>query len=185
MDWLTPPVTAENDAELIRRLRRRNTEAMGELYERYGKLLFTLILNIVGNREVAEDLLTETLLMASNRIQSFETDSIPVGSWLLVLARNHALKFRAEMGADGGNVETRSKLEAPGLFPSKASTEADFLGTEAARKSFIQLPEEDRLILELAWFEGLTIDEIALRLARPVEDVMDSARESLALLREC
>jgi RNA polymerase sigma-70 factor, ECF subfamily len=185
VDWFSPPVATENDAELIRRLRHRNTEAMGELYQRYGKLLFTLILNIVGDRELAEDLLAETLLMASNRIQNFETNSISVGPWLLILARNHALNFREESGMEGGNAQSRHSLESPSLYASTNSTRGDFLATDAARKCFILLPEEDRLILELAWFEGMTMDEIALRLARPVEDVADSALEALARLREC
>jgi RNA polymerase sigma-70 factor (ECF subfamily) len=185
VDWFSPQVAAENDAELICRLRHRNTEAMGELYNRYGKLLFTLILNIIGNRELAEDLLAETLLMASNQIQRFQNDSIALGPWLLILARNHALKFRAETGADGGNVQSRSKLEAPSLYSCGDSTCSNSLASDAARKSFLRLPDEDRLILELAWFEGMTIDEIALQLARPVEDVADSARGALARLREC
>jgi RNA polymerase sigma-70 factor, ECF subfamily len=185
VDWFSPPVATENDAELIRRLRHRNTEAMGELYQRYGKLLFTLILNIVGDRELAEDLLAETLLMASNRIQNFETNSISVGPWLLILARNHALNFREESGMEGGNAQSRHSLESPALYASANFTRGDFLATDAARKCFILLPEEDRLILELAWFEGMTMDEIALRLARPVEDVADSALEALARLREC
>lgn len=174
MDWSSSPVTVENDAELIRRLRRRNTEGICELYERYGKLLFTLILNIVGDRVLAEDLLLETLLKASNRVHEFTTDSISITGWLLILARNHALEFR------NGNSQHLNKLEAPSIhsMPSPG-----FEQTEAVIDLFKNLEAEDRLILELAWFEGITFEEIALRLERPTEDVIASAVAALNRLR--
>jgi RNA polymerase sigma-70 factor, ECF subfamily len=179
VDWSSSPVTAENETELVRRLRHGNTEGMCELYERYGKLLFALIVNIVGDRLVAEDLLLESLLKASNRVHEFSTDSISATSWLLILARNHALEFR------NGDSQNRKMLEAPSMHSMRSADREISFKTEAAIDVFKTLEPEDRLILELAWFEGMTFDEIALRLERPTEDVVASALAALDRLRAC
>lgn len=184
MDWFCSPIAIEDDAELIGRLRRRDPEAAGELYERYGRLLYALILNIVGEPELAEELLAEALLKASNLIHTVDSNRFAVGSWLLVLARNHALNFRDDtQSAAETDARNRRHLETPALFLSGARTEGSFLGSESARRAFLNLPGRDRVILELAWFEAMTFEQIALRVDVPAPEVIASAEASLSRIR--
>ena len=65
-------LSLQNDSDLIQRLKRREAEAMGELYDRFGKVAFAVIVRIVRNASVAEDLVQETFLKVWNRIEGFD-----------------------------------------------------------------------------------------------------------------
>lgn len=183
MDLFLSQVTAANDPELIARLRRHDPAAAGEVYERYGKLLFSLILNIVGDRDDAEALLTEVLLKASNKLNDFEDNDFAFGPWLLVLARNHALEFRGGTRCLTSRDLPWESLETAVVY-QQGSTSDDFLGTPAEQKGFIALPEVNRLVLELAWFEGMTLEEIASRVNASVSETLGIAEDSLEKVRE-
>ncbi len=184
MDWLSSPIATESDPELVARLRHRDPAGAGELYERYGKLLFGLILNILGDRQDAEDLLAETFLKASNQVHSFDTNHIAIGSWLVILARNHALEFRNATQGGGSDPRNVSGLEATQLYSLRDEKRTDFLKDAGAQKAFTNFPEKDRVILELAWFEGMTFDEIAMRIGLNLDEVVASAKASLDRIRE-
>src|ERR1700689_1226401 len=72
----------EGDAELVKRLQRRDPLALAELYDRYGRLVYALILRVVRDNGIAEDLVQETFLRVWNRIQGFEAEKGALGPWL-------------------------------------------------------------------------------------------------------
>ena len=73
----------KDDADLVRRLKAREPHAMAELYDRYGRLAYSLIYRVVRNVGTAEDLVQETFLRVWNRIQSFDQDRGALGPWIL------------------------------------------------------------------------------------------------------
>src|SRR5262249_7819060 len=89
--WLG--VVMEGDAELITRLQRRDPQALAELYDRYGRLAYSLILRVVRDVGVAEDLVQETFLRIWNRVQGFDAEKGSVGPWLMAVARNRAIDY--------------------------------------------------------------------------------------------
>src|SRR5260370_7106398 len=88
----------EDDRSLAVRLKRREPAVMGELYDRYGKVAFSLIYRIVRDVGVAEDLVQETFLRVWNRAQGFDAGRGALGPWLLAVARNPAIDYIRSSG---------------------------------------------------------------------------------------
>ena len=84
-------LSGQHDEDLARRLQRREPEAMKDLYDRYGKLAYSVVLAVVRDAATAEDLVQETFLRVWNRIQAFEPGRGALGPWLLAIARNRAI----------------------------------------------------------------------------------------------
>jgi len=78
------------DSELARRLQRREPQAMADLYDRFGRLAYSLIFSVVRDTGVAEDLVQETFLRVWNRVGGFDPDRGALGPWLLAIARLRA-----------------------------------------------------------------------------------------------
>src|SRR2546425_128142 len=77
----------KDDAGLARRLKNRDQHAMSDLYDRYGRLAYSLIFRIVRNTAIAEDLVQETFLRVWNRVHSFDSEKGALGPWILTVAR--------------------------------------------------------------------------------------------------
>ncbi|HZT38289.1 MAG TPA: sigma factor, partial [Bryobacteraceae bacterium] len=75
-------LSGENDEDLARRLRDRDPRAMTELYDRFGRLAWSVIANIVRDSAIAEDLVQETFLRAWTRIRAFDVARGAIGPWL-------------------------------------------------------------------------------------------------------
>src|SRR5579862_10049881 len=95
--WLAIHV-AGSDAELIARLQRHDPQALAELYDRYGRLAYSLILRVVRDTGIAEDLVQETFLRVWNRAQGFDAERGALGPWLLAVARNRAIDYLRSAG---------------------------------------------------------------------------------------
>src|SRR5947209_17849419 len=83
----------KDDAALAARLKDRDTRAMSDLYDRYGRLAYSVIFRIVRNGAAAEDLVQETFLRVWNRVQSFDAEKGALGHWVLTVARNRAIDY--------------------------------------------------------------------------------------------
>src|SRR5579863_1438225 len=82
-----------DDRDLASRLKRHEPEALAELYDRYGRLAYSLIYRVVHDVGVAEDLVQETFLRVWNRSQGFDVERGALGPWLLAVARNRAIDY--------------------------------------------------------------------------------------------
>ncbi len=175
----------EDDRNLAERLKRREPAVMGELYDRYGKLAFSLIYRIVRDIGVAEDLVQETFLRVWNRSQGFDAERGALGPWLLAVARNRAIDY---VRSSGGKM-TRGSLELeaaehPAVF---VNFEAEVLSQDRARRvrgALGRLNENQRHVIELAYFEGLSQSEMAERMGQPLGTVKTWVRTALKNLRD-
>ncbi len=187
MDFLilSALLSLQDDSDLIQRLKRREAEAMGELYDRFGKIAFAVIVRIVRNSAVAEDLLQETFLKVWNRIEGFDDARSSLGPWVLTIARNRAIDYlRSTDSRMAQNSCDLEKLERPRFF---TDFEANYLSDDrirTIRQAFTKLSENQRKVLELAYFEGLSQSEMAARLAEPLGTVKTWVRTALQLLRQ-
>jgi RNA polymerase sigma-70 factor (ECF subfamily) len=174
----------EGDHDLVRRLQRRDAHAMTELYDRYGRLIYSLILRVVRDGAIAEDLVQETFLRVWNRVQAFDSEKGALGPWLLAVARNRALDY---LRSAGGRMRNQLELEEsdhPALF---TDLEKQILNSDRVRRvklALEQLSENQRSVIELAYFEGLSQTEIAARLGQPLGTVKTWSRAALKALRE-
>jgi RNA polymerase sigma-70 factor (ECF subfamily) len=175
----------EDDRNLAERLKRREPSVMGELYDRYGKLVFSLIYRIVRDIGVAEDLVQETFLRVWNRAQGFDAERGALGPWLLAVARNRAIDYVRSAGGkmSRGALELEA-AEHPSVF---VSFEAQVLSQDRARRvrgALGRLNENQRHVIELAYFEGLSQSEMAERMGQPLGTVKTWVRSALKNLRE-
>jgi RNA polymerase sigma-70 factor, ECF subfamily len=177
-------VFAEGDAELVRRLQKRDPQALGELYDKYGRLAFSLIYRIVRDVGTAEDLVQETFLRVWNRSQGFDGDRGALGGWLLAVARNRAIDYLRSAGGKMRNAVELEETEHPSLYMDLEKEVLNSDRTRHLREAMEKLTPNQRSAIELAYFEGLSQTEIAERLGQPLGTVKTWVRMALKNLRE-
>ena len=188
MMFLLPLVAAvlmKDDPELAKRLKARDPQAMADLYDRYGRLAYALIFRIVRNESVGEDLVQETFMRVWNRVHAFDHEKGALGPWVLAVARNRAIDYlRSVEGRMTQSAFELEKLEQPGLFVDMENSLLNMDRVRALRGAFQKLSPNQRLVLELAYYEGLSQTEMADRLKQPLGTVKTWVRTALKLLRE-
>jgi len=174
-----------DDADLVRRLKVREPKAMNDLYDRYGRLMYSLILRIVRNPSTAEDLVQETFLRIWNRVQSFDAERGALGAWVLTVARNRAIDYlRSTDGRMQAGAMELDQLERPGLFAKLDSAALAIDRVRRLKSAFEKLTPTQRQVLELAYYEGMSQTEIAERLKQPLGTVKTWTRSALKILRD-
>src|ERR1044071_7652203 len=176
--------TAGRDADLIVRLQRRDAQALADLYDRYGRVTYALILRVVRDSGIAEDLVQETFLRVWNRVHGFDAQKGSIGPWLLAVARNRAIDYLRSAGGRERNALEFEETGHPALYNDM---ERDILLAEKARKvkaAMDKLSPNQRQVIELAYFEGLSQTEMAERMCQPLGTVKTWARTALKNLRD-
>jgi len=172
------------DEELARRLQKREERAMADLYDRYGRLAWSVIVAIVRDTSLAEDLVQETFLRVWNRIQFFEPGRGALGPWLLAIARNRAIDHMRSVGSrmNRGSVEL-DIASHPSLF---VDMERELVNKDHGRligEALKKLSANQQRVIELAYYEGLSQTEMAERMGQPLGTVKTWVRSALAILR--
>ena len=167
---------AELDAELVARMANGDRAAMSELYARHSSVLLGLAVRIVKDRREAEDLLHDVFLEAWRAAKSFDPKRGRVRTWLAIRMRSRALdqqkSARVSRNAGDAGLET--------LVDDGASASPDHA---RVRTALADLGPEQRRVLELAYFEGLSCTEIAEKIAIPVGTVKSRLAAGLERLR--
>jgi RNA polymerase sigma-70 factor, ECF subfamily len=172
------------ESSLIARLQRRDPQALAELYDRYGRLAYSLVLRVVRNEAIAEDLVQETFLRVWNRIKSVDAEKGAIGPWLLAIARHCAIDYlRSSAGRPRNSVE----LDEAGHAPLYSEMEAGILQSDQVRRvreAMDKLAPNHRTVMELAYFEGLSQSEMANRMGQPLGTIKTWVRTALQSLRD-
>ena len=174
-----------DDADLVRRLKAREPRAMNDLYDRYGRLAYSLICRIVRNPSTAEDLVQETFLRVWNRVQSFDAERGALGAWVLTVARTRAIDHLRSVDGrmEAGAIEL-DHLERPGLFAKLDSAALAMDRVRRLKSAFEKLTPAQRQVIELAYYEGMSQTEMAERLKQPLGTVKTWTRSALKILRD-
>ena len=169
------------DASLIERLVARDTAALGELYDRYGRLALSVAWRVLGEQQPAEDVVQDVFLAIWRSASTFRPERGSVRGWLLTSVRNRAVdRLRRARGLVGID-EFEPILEAPNS-DLWAAVNAQELA-ERVRRALAELPTEQRQVIELAYWGGLSQVEIADRVGAPLGTIKGRARLALAKLR--
>ncbi len=171
-----PAEDAEYDADLVARMADGDRKAMSELYARHSSILLGLAVRIVRDRREAEDLLHDVFLEAWRAAKTFDPKRGRVRTWLAIRMRSRALDLqksaRVSRNAGDAGLET--------LVDDGASASPDHARVRAA---LAELGPDQRRVLELAYFEGLSCTEIAEKIAIPVGTVKSRLAAGLDRLR--
>lgn len=170
------------DEALVQGMAAGQREALGQLYDRYAGLLFAAGQRILKNPKEAEDLLHDVFLEAWKTAQGYDPDRGSVRAWLLIRLRCRALDRCRAAHLLRRRTSDLLEEEGPALDHGQ---EDPALGPDRAlvRQALLALPTEQRQVLELGYFEGLTSTEIAARIQVPVGTVKSRVATALTKLR--
>lgn len=174
-----------DDSELVARLKRRDPDAMALLYDRYGRIMYSLILRVVRNEPVAEDLVQESFLRIWNRVHGFDQERGALGPWILAVARNRAIDYlRSIQGRDLESPLELERIENPALYSDLQSKILNLDRVKRLKEAFEKLTPNQRTVIELAYYEGLSQVEMSEHLKQPLGTVKTWVRTALKVLRE-
>lgn len=176
------PTAAATDVELVERMARGDRAALGSLYERHAARLAALAQHMLGRSAEAEDLLHDVFLEAWRHAGDYSEVRGSVLAWLCVRTRSRAIDRRRatppNVGIDALE-ERSSPLEDLVMGELERSPERERL-----RSALTAMSREEREVLALGYFEGLSSSEIAARTRVPIGTVKSRTRAALAKLRE-
>ncbi len=182
---LAAVLDGQDESDLIGRLQRRDPQALAELYDRYGRITYGLIHRVVRNAAAAEDLVQETFLRIWNRVHGFNPEKGTLGPWVLTVARNRAIDYlRSVDGRMAQSAFEIEKMEQPSLFIDFENEIMNMDRVKLLKEAFQKLTPNQREVLELAYYEGLSQTEMAERLKQPLGTVKTWVRTALKVLRE-
>lgn len=174
-----------SDDELLAAVARREQWALAELYDRYATVLYTLAFRILGSASPAQDVVQEAFLTAWRKAELYSQKRGNVRTWLIVLCRNLAIDhYRAKMRKVSRHVELDTVGEIL-IEHDQSPAEAAVAREEGRllRQALEQLPGEQREVIELAYFRGLSQSEIAEETKTPLGTVKTRTRQALMKLR--
>jgi RNA polymerase sigma-70 factor (ECF subfamily) len=178
-------VQQADDRSLIERISDGDEEALRMLYERYAGLIYTLALRIVGDRHLAEEVLQNAFLNCWNRARQFDVERGQVRAWLFGIARNNAIDLlRSRSHQD--RLRSATVLPGPGELgePQRGDDSETVALRLTVQAALADLPAEQRQLIEMAYFGGLTQSEIAQTSGVPLGTVKTRMRAGMQRLRQ-
>lgn len=180
--------TSLRDDELMDRLGRRDIAAFEALYDRYGDLVFSVALRVVGDTYVAEDIAQDVFLRVWRRPEQFDLNRGKFVTWILSVTRNRSIDERRSRGRRLRH-ESLPAADEDDVIPSGNDRDDPALATvialdrQAVRDAMVGLPPEQKLAIQLAYFGGLTQQEIANQLGQPLGTVKTRIRLGMQKMR--
>ena len=178
---------ARTDAALLRRVARGDRDAFAQLYDRFSRPLYATALRILTNSAEAEDIVQDVFLALWEKAATFESTRGSAFAWAVTLTRNRAID-RVRMRTRRAELLGQTTTEDAGTQPTGSGPDsADELALKeqagAVRAAVAALPVEQQRAVELAFFSGLTQQEIAAQLREPLGTVKARIRRGLLKLR--
>jgi RNA polymerase sigma-70 factor, ECF subfamily len=173
-----------DDVKLVERIAGGDAEALGELYDRYGRVAFGVLYRMLPAPEAAEEVTQDAFHAVWRQARSYRPDRGSVRTWLLAICRNAAIDWRRTKGK---RVEREIAIDAAADLLSDAKVDErviDALRADRVRKAVSELPEEQRQVLALAFWGGYSQSEIAARTNTPLGTVKSRVRLGMNKLRE-
>lgn len=174
------PNDRTSDEDLLCRIAAADQGALAALYDRYAPLLLAQAQRMLGSRGEAEDLLHDVYIEVWQKAHTYSPERGTVRAWLTVRLRSRALDRRrrtrhsAPGSEDAHQMAERTPAESEG---------APFVDHAIVQRAVAALPSDQRVVMELFYFDGLSLPEIGERLTVPVGTVKSRASRALTKLR--
>ena len=193
----------EDDAALLTQVAAGSHDALAALYDRHAVAIHALARRMTGDRQVAEEVVQETFLALWNRAELFDANVGSLSTWLHAIARNRTIdRLRAAgrrptlvtlsaVDDDGADTGALDRIVGSGTLVGGATIDVGPEGAaeaaearEAVDRALGDMPDAERLVIELAYRDELSQSEIASRLGWPLGTVKTRTRRALARLRD-
>jgi RNA polymerase sigma factor (sigma-70 family) len=174
------PKTKYSEQELVALLKEQNNDAFNYLYDHYSGALFTIINQIVSDKDTAGDVLQEVFVNIWRKIGTYDETKGRLFTWMLNIARNAAIdKVRSKGYRDNQRTQPIAEGENSGMSMSSNPVINDV----GLKKVLTTLNEEYRKLIDLSYFQGFTHEEIAKMLGIPLGTVKTRIRTAISQLR--
>ncbi|HYC62103.1 MAG TPA: sigma-70 family RNA polymerase sigma factor [Thermoanaerobaculia bacterium] len=180
--------SSATSAALLPAVAQGNVSAFEELYDRYSSTVYGLLLRILANPEDAQEVLQETFVKAWTSARMFDAVRGTEVAWLISIARSRGIdRLRSRRTRSDREDEAGRELSIFTAFAERVTSADDAIQAEerrAVRDALAELPEAQRIALELAYFEGLSQSEIATRLDQPLGTIKTRMQLGMKKMRE-
>ena len=179
---LLPEEKKYSEEELVLLLQARDQQAFSYLYDNYAAALNGIIYRMVEERELAEDILQEAFIKIWNNFSSYDTGKGRLFTWMLNLTPNLTIDtLRSKGEKKQGKISGDENSVSNYTDDSKIAEKFDAMGL---RKQLVNLKPEQRAIIDLAYFNGYTQDEISKEMGIPLGTVKTRMRTAILELRK-
>ena len=165
------------------RIAAGDPEALGDLYDRYGRVVFGVLYRMLGDAQASEEVMQDAFHAVWRQARTYRPDRGAVRTWLMAIARNAAID-RRRMKRRPREVTIDESAISLGDEASVEMDVAAALRAERVRAVVAALPPEQRRVLHLAFWGGLSQTEIAARAGMPLGTVKSRLRLAMAKLRD-
>jgi RNA polymerase sigma-70 factor (ECF subfamily) len=180
--------SSATSAVLLPAVAQGNVSAFEELYDRYAPTVYGLLLRILANPDDAQEVLQETFVKAWTSAKMFDAVRGSEVAWLISIARSRGIdRLRSRRTRVEREDEAGREQSIFSAFIERATGADDAIQSEerqAVRGALAELPEPQRIALELAYFEGLSQTEIATRLRQPLGTIKTRMQLGMKKMRE-
>jgi RNA polymerase sigma-70 factor (ECF subfamily) len=180
------PLVMVDDVTLIRLLTRRQVDAISELYDRYGRMVFSLAMNSIGDAAVAEEIVQDVFMRVWEKASTYDAGIAKVSTWLTSITRYRIIdEFRrGKRRPDKVSVSWTDLSPEDSPYSSGPEEEVELsLQNKILRKALNTLSIGEREALALAYFKGYSHSEIAEHLGIPLGTVKTRIRLAMQKLR--
>ena len=171
------------DDQLIEGLARQDVGALESLYDRYGKVAFSLAYRVVGERGVAEDVVQDAFISVWRQAKSYRPERGSPKTWLLAIVRNRSIDKLRSHASGANSVSIDEVPEDFGAEPGPWQQVWNDLRGATVRDALERLPVEQKKSIELAYFSGYSQSEIADLMGVPLGTVKGRMRIGLQKLK--
>jgi RNA polymerase sigma-70 factor (ECF subfamily) len=172
------------DRQLVARMASKDAAALDAFYKRYNRIAFSLILRIVGNREDSEDVLTDVFWQVWQQAPRYDASRGKPIAWLLTIARTRAIDSIRSSNRQQSRTDELDANTMPADVPSEGDPFVLADTRNAVKEALQELTEQQRIPLEMAYFQGMSHTEIATSLGQPLGTVKDRIRNGMMHLRK-
>jgi RNA polymerase sigma-70 factor, ECF subfamily len=177
-------LSTQTDTEVFHALEMGNPSALGVLYDRYGGIVYRLALKILTDSQGAEDLTQEVFLTLWQK-KNYDPQRGSLNSFLMTMTRSRAIDRIRSQGAKQRSIERWGQnLEAAPIAPSPLELASISERAKRVKEAMQKLPESQRRVLEMAYYQGMSQSEIAEKLDTPLGTVKTQGRQGLIKLKK-
>ena len=178
------PAQPARYTSLIAKIASGSEDALAELYDQTNRLVFSLALRILYDRGAAEEATMDVFMQVWKQASNYSASRGTPVAWLMTMTRTRSIDKLRSMGRSRFEIEELDESEST-AGSSESPEESALVGERRAivRSALEELPLEQRVLIEAAYFEGLTQTEIAERFRLPLGTVKTRVRSGMIILR--
>ena len=181
----TPSPASYQDAELMRKVAQGDKSAFGYLFDRYSQLALNLAWRVLNEKQEAEDVVQEVFMHLWRNASSYDRQRGNLSTWIVMIARSRSIdklrsrKARHFFDSNSEGVESLSEQ-----LSDPSNNLKNLENRLLVRKAFGSLPVEQRIAIEMAYYEGMSQSEIADALREPLGTIKTRIRSGLIKLKQ-